>query len=179
MDSKKQGITLELKKKDIILYTIIVLFVLLGDQLTKYLADRMMILQQSYEIIDGFFYFTYVHNTGAAWSILQGGNMWFLYIVSIIAFIAIAYFFIHTKPHELLTRFGLVLFACGALGNFIDRVFLGYVRDFIHFYVFNYDFPIFNIADVAICIGVGLIVLEILIQEYRIWKLSKKLSQKK
>lgn len=179
MDSKKQGITLELKKKDIILYMIVIVFVLLGDQLTKYLADRMMILQQSYEIIDGFFYFTYVHNTGAAWSILQGGSMWFFYITTIIALIAIAYFFVHTKPHELLTRFGLVLVVGGALGNFLDRLMFGYVRDFIHFYIFNYDFPIFNIADVAVCLGLGLVILEILIQEYRIWKLSKELSQKK
>ena len=158
---------------------IVIVFVLLGDQLTKYLADRMMILQQSYEIIDGFFYFTYVHNTGAAWSILQGGSMWFFYITTIIALIAIAYFFVHTKPHELLTRFGLVLVVGGALGNFLDRLMFGYVRDFIHFYIFNYDFPIFNIADVAVCLGLGLVILEILIQEYRIWKLSKELSQKK
>ena len=179
MEKNKQEITLELKKKDLILYAIVITFVLFGDQLTKYMADHMMILQQSYEVIDGFFYFTYVHNYGAAWSMFNNMGMWFFYLVTIVELVAVSYFFIHSKPHELLLRFGLILIIAGGLGNFIDRLFLGYVRDFIHFYILNYDFPIFNIADIAVCLGMGLVIIEILLQEFRIWKLSKELSQKK
>ena len=75
-------------------------------------------------------------------------------------------YFRKTKKEEVLTRFGLVLVFAGLLGNFIDRVFFGYVRDFIDVIIFNYNFPIFNIADMAVVIGVALIIIEIIFEEY-------------
>ena len=71
----------------------------------------------------------------------------------------------------------MIFVFAGAIGNWIDRLFIGEVRDFIHFIIpiINYDFPVFNIADIAVCIGMGLVVIEIIIQEYQIWKLSKSL----
>ena len=133
-----------------------------------------MKLNQGYEIIQNFFYFTYSHNYGAAWGMLQG-KLTFFYGISFLAAIGIVYSFIESKPYQKLTRFGLVVFFSGMIGNLIDRVTLGYVRDFIDFIIFGYDFPIFNIADIAVCLGVGFIVLDIIIEEYKTWKISKSL----
>ncbi|WP_289811548.1 signal peptidase II, partial [Thomasclavelia cocleata] len=75
-------------------------------------------------------------------------------------------FFKRTRKEEILTRFGLVLTFAGMIGNLADRIVLGYVRDFIDVIIFNYNFPIFNIADVAVVIGVALIIIEIIFEEH-------------
>lgn len=171
---EERDFAFELSNRQLIVMICIVLGIFIGDQFTKLLADRTMMLGQSYEIIDNFFYFTYVYNEGMAWSLLSG-HRWLFIIMTFIAIIGMAYFFVITKKHEVLTRYGIVLVFGGTLGNLVDRIFLGYVRDFIHFYIFGYDFPIFNVADIAVVLGMGLIILEICIQEYQIWKLSKSL----
>lgn len=171
---KKRDFAFEVNNRYLCYLIAIVLGVLLADQLTKFMADRVMMEGQNYEIIDNFFYFTYVHNEGMAWSLLSG-QRWLFLLFTPVVLCALIYFFTVTKKHEILTRYGVVLVIGGALGNYIDRLFLGYVRDFIHFYIFDYDFPIFNVADIAVCLGIGLIILEIIIQEYQIWKLSKSL----
>ena len=90
-----------------------------------------------------------------------------------VAAIGIVYYFIKSEPYQKLTRFGLVLVFGGSIGNLIDRLAFGYVRDFIDFIIFGYNFPIFNVADMAITIGMALVILEIGIEEYKAWKLSK------
>ena len=95
--------------------------------------------------------------------------IWWSYIlfaVAIIAAVVMIVFFRKTKSEEVLTRFGLVLTFGGMIGNLVDRIFLGYVRDFIDVIIFNYNFPIFNIADMAVVIGVALIIVEIVFEEY-------------
>lgn len=171
---KARDFDFELTNKTLAFMGVIMLGILVADQVTKLMADRIMMEGQNYEIIDGFFYFTYVHNKGMAWSLLEG-RRWLFLLTTPLVLCGLIYFFTMTKKHEILTRFGIVLVVGGALGNFIDRAIFGYVRDFIHFYIFNYDFPVFNIADIAVCLGIGLIILEIIIQEYQIWKLSKSL----
>lgn len=161
-------------KKEIIVMISIVIGIFLADQVTKFIANYTMMEGQNYEIIDNFFYFTYVHNDGMAWSLFRGMR-WLFVICTTMAIGVMFYFFCMTKKHEVLTRYGLVIVLGGTLGNLIDRIVLGYVRDFIHFYIFNYDFPIFNVADIAVVLGIGMIILEIIIQEYQIWKLSKSL----
>ena len=167
---KKLGLT----HKDILLYIFIFVVIVAGDQLTKIIVDSTMKLNQGYQIIENFFYFTYSYNYGAAWGMMQG-KLTFFYGISILATIGIVYSFIESKPYQYLTRFGLVVFFSGMIGNLIDRLTLGYVRDFIDFIIFGYDFPIFNIADIAVCMGVGLILLDVIIEEYKTWKISKSL----
>ena len=165
---KKLGITV----KYMVLYVITILIIVGGDQITKIIVNHTLQLGDSYSIIDNFFYFTYTHNYGAAWGILQGRlNLFF--IAALIAMVCIIYFFVQSAPYQKLTRFGLVLVFSGMLGSLIDRIVLGYVRDFIDFIIFGYNFPIFNVADIAITVGMLLVILELGVEEYKAWKISK------
>lgn len=163
---------LGLSKKDIIFYILTFVVILGGDQLSKFIVDQTINFGTGYPIIKNFFYFTYVHNYGAAWGMLEG-QRYFFYLVSAIAAVGLIYYFIKSLPYQKLTRFGLVLVFSGMLGNFIDRFIFGFVRDFIDFIIFGYNFPVFNIADIAIVVGVGLLILEVGLEEYQTWKLSK------
>ncbi|MCI9523474.1 MAG: signal peptidase II [Erysipelotrichaceae bacterium] len=149
-----------MKKKHLFVF----LMILLIDQLTKFYVSSHMMLGQKIPIISGFFNFTYYHNTGAAWSMLEG-KMWFFYIITIVALIAMWMFYQHAKESDVITRYGLVLMMAGTVGNFIDRLCFQYVRDFIDFIIFGYDFPVFNIADMALCIGVFFIIIDIFLEE--------------
>ena len=163
---------MKLTYQTLILYLVAFLVIVIGDQVTKIIVDHTLSLGGSYAIIDNFFYFTYAHNTGAAWGMLAGKISLFL-IVSVVAAIGIIYYFMKSASYQKLTRFGLVLVFGGLIGNLIDRLAFGYVRDFIDFIIFGYNFPIFNVADMAITIGMALVILEICIEEYKAWKLSK------
>ena len=146
------------------------------DQVTKIIASNLLMEYESYEIIDNFFYFTFLYNPGMAWGTFSGMR-WIFVLITPIILLGVTYFFVYSKKHEILTRAGMILVFAGAIGNWIDRLFIGEVRDFIHFIIpiINYDFPVFNIADIAVCVGMGLVIIEIIIQEYQIWKLSKSL----
>lgn len=163
---------INLNRGILILYILTFVVVLVGDQVTKYMVDKEMVLGTSYTIIDNFFYFTYIHNTGAAWGIFQGALNIFL-VISVVATIGIVYYFITSLDYQIYLRYGLVLLFSGLVGNLIDRLMLGYVRDFLDFIIIGYDFPVFNIADMAIVIGVGFVLLEMIREEYKTWKLSK------
>ncbi len=128
--------------------------VILLDQISKYIVASNSALQ-NLEIIKGFFYLTYAKNTGMAWSLLSGKQA-FLSVVSAIA-IGVMIYYVVTKNLDKLTKISLALMIGGAAGNLIDRMFYAYVRDFLDFIIFGYDFPIFNIADSALTIGVVLL----------------------
>ena len=134
---KTRDFDFELTNKTLAFMGVIMLGILVADQVTKLMADRIMMEGQNYEIIDGFFYFTYVHNKGMAWSLLEG-RRWLFLLTTPLVLCGLIYFFTVTKKHEILTRFGIVLVVGGALGNFIDRAIFGYVRDFIHFYILHH-----------------------------------------
>lgn len=155
----------KISTKNKALYMATLLLIIIGDQLTKIIVSSSMKLGQSQTIIDNFFYFTYAHNKGAAWGMLSGRIGLFV-IISVIAAVVMVIYFKNTKEKEILTRYGLVLAFAGLVGNLIDRLYLGYVRDFIDFIIIGYDFPVFNIADMAVVIGVCLIVIEIIFEEY-------------
>lgn len=156
---------MNLSKRNKILYLLTMFVILGGDLFTKHLISSSMQLGQSHEIIKNLFYFTYSQNTGVAWGMFAGKLGLFILIAIVVA-VAMVVYFRKTKQSEILTRFGLVLAFSGLLGNLIDRIVFGYVRDFIDVIIFNYNFPIFNIADMAVVIGVALIIIEIIFEEY-------------
>ena len=139
--------------------------VLLLDQLSKWGVQTSMQIDESFDVIPGFFRITYLHNTGAACSMLEG-KMVFFYLISIVFLIGMLYFYRTTDHRDRLTRIGVVLMMAGTLGNFIDRLIFQYVRDFLDFIIFGYDFPVFNVADISLCVGVGLIVLSMVLETY-------------
>lgn len=146
--------------KKIFIYGLIWLFL---DQLTKYLVTSSVGLGESIEIISNFFNITYVRNTGAAWSILEGSRI-FLILVAFIAIGLVYFFMLKDKKIEKIEEIGYGVLLGGILGNLLDRVIFGYVIDFFHFTFGNYTFPIFNIADIGIVIGT-FIVIFIMIKE--------------
>ena len=130
------------------------------DQLTKFAVEANLDLYESIPVIDRFCSITYTRNTGAAWSLLEG-KMLFFYGIAVVALIAMGCFYKQCREKDHLTRIGLVLMMAGTIGNLIDRLAWQYVRDFLDFVIFGYDFPVFNVADMALCIGVLLILIEI------------------
>ncbi len=136
---------------------IIAIVTLLLDQLTKILASSFLSLNHSIKIINKFFYLTLCHNTGAAWGIFSKYPI-IIIIISIIAIILI-YHFIYCFKNNWRNNIAFGLLFGGLIGNLTDRVILGYVRDFLDFIIFHYDYPVFNIADIAIVIGVILIII--------------------
>ncbi len=150
------------------------LFVLLLvalDQFSKIAMKAInSIYSEGFTIIKDFFYITYAENTGAAFSILKG-QRWFFITMALIVIVVIIYYLIKHKPKSL-EKVSLQLILAGAIGNLIDRVTYGYVIDFLDFYIFGYDFPVFNIADSCITIGaILLIISELFIgDKKRLWK---------
>lgn len=148
---------------------IIALISLIIDQIVKILVSNYLILGQTTKIINNFFYLTYVQNTGAAFSILIG----YRYILIIITIIFLYYLYKYTKkqtnPNKLaILSHGLLL--GGIIGNLIDRIIYGYVIDYLDFMIFNYNFPIFNLADTFIVIGCIILVINSYSKGENSWK---------
>ena len=141
-------------------YYAIAAIVFLLDQLTKQIIDANVPFRETISVIGNFFLITHVLNDGAAFSMLPGAQTLFIVITIFVAIGIVWYIERNRRTGRplLLTAFGLVL--GGALGNFIDRVLYGHVIDFLQFNFGSYTFPIFNVADVGIVTGVGLILLD-------------------
>lgn len=132
---------------------ILIVVFLIIDIVSKLVVSNLMNVYDSVIVIKNFFNITYVKNTGAAWS-LFADRTWLLIIVSLIIISFIIYYIYKNKPKNKLENIGYSLVLGGAIGNFIDRIVYGYVIDFLDFNIFGYDYPIFNIADSFIVIGV-------------------------
>lgn len=140
--------------------------ILLMDQVTKYMVVQKLPLYKRVEVIQGFFNLTHVRNTGGAFGIFGGekegiGSILFI-VVSVIAVGAILILFTKVKEHEKNLALAFSLILGGAIGNLIDRFRYGEVIDFLDFYLSTYHWPAFNVADSAICIGIGLMALQLL-----------------
>lgn len=134
---------------------------LILDQVVKYWTITQIALHDNVTIINGIFSLTYVKNDGAAWGILSG-NMVFFYVITIAIVLVLAYW-IHTKKIRLLEKVAYMFVIAGALGNFIDRIRLNYVIDMFKLDFIN--FPIFNVADICLTIGVIVFLVDVLLSE--------------
>jgi signal peptidase II len=135
------------------------------DQLTKWLVQKNIPYGNEVPIIPGFFSLVHVSNTGAAFSLLQGNNLFFI-ILATLALAVVIFMLIRnqweTEPSRRLhwmTKLSLALLTAGILGNLIDRLAKGSVVDFLHFYIREYAWPSFNVADSSICVAAGLLIL--------------------
>ncbi|EGG38307.1 MULTISPECIES: signal peptidase II [Paenibacillus] len=148
-------------------YYLIAFVLFLIDQGTKYLIATRLELYEQIPVIGDFFLITSSRNRGAAFGILQD-QLWFFIIVTIIVVGGIVWYLRKvSKEGRKLLPTALALVLGGALGNFIDRLIMGEVVDFLQFNFGSYTFPIFNIADSCIVIGVGLIILDTLLEGRR------------
>ena len=142
------------------------ILVLVIDQISKSLIEVFYTLNESITIIKDFFYITVVYNTGGAWSIFNNYSYIFI-IFSVIATI-ILFKFMFSFKNNLRNNIAFGLTIGGILSNLADRIFLSHVRDFLDFKIFGYDYPIFNIADIAIVVGVFLLIIAIIKGEDKI-----------
>jgi len=141
---------------------IIVIVGIVIDILTKLSIVNNYDLYESTEIISNFFRITYIQNDGAAWSILEG-QMFFFYIITIVAIVFIGY--LYKSFDDSFQKFSIALIFAGTIGNFIDRIRLGYVVDFLDFTIFGYDFPVFNVADSCLVVGCALLIISFIKEE--------------
>lgn len=130
---------------------------------------------KEFAIISGVFIIKSAHNTGAAFSFLTGKTA-LLTVISVVFLVGFLLFHASQKQKTWLYRFGFSLFLAGAVGNMVDRIFLGHVRDFLFFELIN--FPIFNVADICLNVGAALLILFFIKTEIATLKQNKE-SQKK
>jgi signal peptidase II len=149
--------------------------VLVLDQLTKYLVEKGIRMYDVIPVLPGFFNLTHVRNKGAAFSLFSTMPDWFrsafFITVTLVAVAALAVLISRTSERLLVAAFSLI--AGGAVGNVIDRIRFGEVVDFIQWYYKSYYWPSFNVADSAISIGVGLLVIDMLFQKTKAEEKSK------
>ena len=132
----------------------ITLIVIILDIISKILISNILILNESITVIPNFFYLTYANNYGGAWSIFEGNTL-------------IIYYLFKNKVTRKIEIIGYSLLLGGAIGNLIDRIVYGYVIDFLDFYIFKYDFPIFNVADIGIVVGIILLLVSMILEVYK------------
>ena len=142
----------------------IIVAILILDQVTKLLVRTQITLNDSIEIVPGLLNLVHVRNTGAAFGLLNGVDLGYkqflMTAIALVALLAIGLYAWRVGSDERLARAGLALILGGALGNVIDRVIYGHVVDFLDFYLHNYHWPAFNVADCGITIGAVLLIVD-------------------
>lgn len=141
-------------------------FVIAVDQLTKYFVDRALVLYDSIPVMP-YFNLVRLHNTGAAFSMLNTAPAAMFIVLSSAVSIGILWWLRSNRHGQLLNALAFVFVLGGALGNAIDRATRGYVLDFIQFFVGDWHFAAFNVADMAISLGAGLMILDLVLQSVR------------
>ena len=139
---------------------IIMLAVVLIDRITKLIVINNMAENSSIPIIDNVLHLTYILNPGAAFGMLEHNRTFFIGLTVFILVLAVV-LWSRVRQEAPMVQYGMALFLGGAIGNVIDRIKTGLVIDFIDFRIW----PIFNVADMAICLGVGLIIWSVLTEE--------------
>lgn len=142
-----------------------IIFIII-DQVSKIIVVNNLTNNKSIEVIKSFFYLTYTNNKGAAFSILTGRRI-LLILVALIVIGVLIYYVRKNKIEGKVNKIALSLVIGGSIGNLIDRILRGAVVDFIDIKIFGYNFPIFNLADTFIVIGVFLLIIEMFRKEHR------------
>ena len=140
------------------MYLIVVLVLVALDQVTKWWAATTFANGPDMTIGLGF-HFTYTRNTGAAFGLFQDATLLLGLLSAAVSIALFVYLWRHARTMPGLQLAALTLILSGALGNMIDRFLLDYVRDFIHFYVQGFNFPVFNVADMCVVGGAALLLL--------------------
>lgn len=155
-------------------YFLVTLFILVLDQWTKGLIARALDVHQSRPVIEGLFDLTYVQNSGAAFGLFASVDSSvkgvlvkavLLNSVAVLVFLVVSAYALRSSHKSVRLQLGFALILGGAVGNLLDRVRFGYVVDFLDFGISGHHWPAFNVADSAICIGVGLLFLDMLRSE--------------
>lgn len=135
-----------------------------ADQLLKIWAISSLEPVGSITVIEDIFSLTYVENRGAAWGMMAGAK-WYLIIMPIVIIVAAIAYLVIKKLSDPLLLWSVMLIVSGGLGNLIDRIFRGFVVDYLH--ATFIDFPVFNLADCCITIGAGLMILYVILSEIK------------
>ena len=157
-----------------LLNLLIPLIGIVADQIVKYWAATDLQARDTIPLWEGVFHLTYCENTGAAFSMFSG-QRWLLLAVTLVLLVGLLYALHKNWMQNAFGRTSLRLIISGAIGNMIDRILLGYVVDLFDFRLIN--FPIFNVADILLCVGVGMMMLYILFMEPKIEKAKKEAAQ--
>jgi len=151
-------------------YLFLVLFIVAADQVAKALVQGRFAVHGSLPVLDGIFHLTYVQNTGAAFSILEGKQLFFIVFTSVLSAAILIYVLANRKRGKVFLLFSLSLIAAGGIGNLIDRIRFGYVVDFLDFQVW----PVFNVADIAVTLGCLFVCLHVFFSQPKEQKKGKK-----
>ena len=154
----------------VFLLVIIGILLVVADQLVKLWAVSALEPVGSITVIENVFSLTYVENTGAAWGMMAGAK-WYLILMPIIIIIAVLAFLFIKKLKDPILLWACMLVISGGIGNLIDRIFRGFVVDYLH--ATFIDFPVFNLADCCITIGAGLLILYVILSEIKEQKAKK------
>jgi signal peptidase II len=138
------------------IYFIVGVVILVADLLTKIWAQTRLQELGTIPLIEGVFHLTYVENRGAAFGILQNQRAFFIVITLVFA-AAVIYVIFKYKNRPAILDLGISFMVAGALGNMIDRIWRGFVVDMFDFRLI--DYPVFNVADIFVCIGAGLLAI--------------------
>lgn len=144
------------------IYIVIGVGVLILDILTKLMVEQYLCPVGSVELIPSVFHLTYVENPGMAFGMFGGARTVFV-IVTILVLGALAFFYSRTKNRTRFLKVGTALIYGGAVGNLLERLAKGYVVDFLDFHLIH--FPVFNIADIAVCVGAALLIIHFLVED--------------
>ena len=147
-------------KKKIFIIAILSFFI---DLISKIIVSNVFSLNETKTVINSFFSLTYIQNTGAAWGMFEGKTI-LLAIISLIFLYFFVKYIIELKSIDKLSMVSLGLILGGIVGNLFDRIVNNYVIDFLSFKIFSYNFPVFNLADTFIVVGIILIIVETFIE---------------
>ena len=155
-----------------LIWLMIIAGIIFLDQLSKWLTVINLGLHETFPLIEGVFHFTYVRNTGAAFSLFdKPEERWIFMSISTVAIIALAIYLWYNRKGSKLLCVALSFIIGGGIGNMVDRCILKYVIDMLDFRLIN--FAIFNVADSFVCVGVGLFALAVILKEIENSKKAK------